>query len=279
MLEDADLVVMGRSTPSTGYGDNKEAWNLISTPTLSLEMWANRNNRLNWFNTDGVNGPVGDSAVVYKAYINEPDDPVFESLDIIDDSLDWVVGAFDAINTTDAGNGTLLASLADGTVLFVRFEPDEEFYIGSTDMPWGWRSFIGNGRDEGSNPPFNYYNFTPESEQVFLAECANLIRLGGYTPNNEQENTATPETFKLSQNFPNPFNPTTIIPFHLPEKSSVRLSLINILGEEVAEIVNREYGPGYHEVMFNGQNLSAGLYFYKIETEEFSAVKKLVIVK
>ena len=279
MLEEADLIVLGRSTPSTGYMDpHKEAWNSITTPILNLEMWAARNIRLNWFNTESML-IVADSGVVFRAYINEPDDPVFEGLDVSDDSLDWVIGPFDAIGTTDGGLGEVLASLADGTVLFVRFEPDVEFYPGTNDAPWGWRSFIGNGRDNSSLPPYNYYNFTPESEQVFLAEVENLIILGGYTAINEQENTATPATFELSQNFPNPFNPTTTIPFNLPEKSHVRLSLINILGEVVAEIVNEEYGAGYHEIVFNGENLAAGLYFYKIQTEEYSAVKKLVIVK
>ena len=98
------------------------------------------------------------------------------------------------------------------------------------------------------------------------------------SPVAEHENT-TPATFALSQNYPNPFNPSTTIPFDLPEKSHVRLSLSNILGEEITEIVNQEYSAGHHEMVFNAGDLAAGIYFYRIETDGFSAVKKLALIK
>ncbi|MBN1782281.1 T9SS type A sorting domain-containing protein, partial [bacterium] len=81
------------------------------------------------------------------------------------------------------------------------------------------------------------------------------------------------------QNYPNPFNPTTMIPFDLPERSHVRLSISNVLGQEIREIARGEYGAGHHEVMLDAASLAAGVYFYQIETEHYTAVRKLAVVK
>ena len=80
-LYNANLVVMGRSTPSTGYGDHKQAWNDITTPILNLELWNCRSNRLNWFNTTNMVS-LTDEGVIHNAIIDDPpNDPVFEGLD------------------------------------------------------------------------------------------------------------------------------------------------------------------------------------------------------
>jgi hypothetical protein len=277
-LINADLIIMGRSTPSPGYGDHKQAWNDIPTPILNLELWNCRSNRLNWFNTTTMVS-IADEGVLYNAIIDVPDDPVFEGWDT-SAPLPWVIGPLDAVGTKDAGNGTVLARMeSDSTVLFVRFEPDVEFYDGAGDWPAGPRTVIGNGRDVSGGAPFHYYNFTPESEQIFLAEVARMVALGRGSAVKDRKSTISPSNFILSQNFPNPFNPTTTIPFRLPEKSHVRLNLTDILGKEIREIADDEYGAGYHEIVFDAGNLAAGIYFYKIETERYSAVKKLAVVK
>jgi hypothetical protein len=283
-LYDANLIIYGRSTPSTTYGNHKIAWNDITTPVLCLELWACRNSRLNWFDTDEMDlfTSEADSDSVFYAIIEAPDDPVFEGIDT-EDHVPWMIGINDQIKTTDPGNGTLLAwSESTDDVLFVRFEPDDEFYEGAGDYAGGYRSFIGNGRDNSSEPPFNFYNFTEESETVFFREVERLFVLGGGvmpSPVENREIINAPSNFELSQNYPNPFNPTTIIPFTLPEQSHVRLSLINILGEEIMEIVNGEYGAGQHKITFTAENLATGIYFYKIKTEKYTSVKKLIFAK
>ena len=99
-----------------------------------------------------------------------------------------------------------------------------------------------------------------------------------------------PEEYSLSQNYPNPFNPSSKIEFGLPENSNVTLSVFNILGEEVARLVDGELNAGYHIVTWkgtseNGQRLSSGIYFYKITstalsgTRQFSEVKKMIMLK
>lgn len=93
-----------------------------------------------------------------------------------------------------------------------------------------------------------------------------------------------PNEFNLSQNYPNPFNPITKIKFANPVDASVKLSIYNITGEKVKEIVNKFYNSGNHEISFDGSDLNSGVYFYKIEFTSadgtyYSDVKKLTLIK
>ena len=91
--------------------------------------------------------------------------------------------------------------------------------------------------------------------------------------------TELPIEFNLSNNYPNPFNPSTTIKFALPKSSKVRLSVYNLLGQEVAVVLNQNVNAGYHEITFNGSDLSSGVYFYKLVAGEFIRVKKMMLVK
>ncbi|MCW8996017.1 MAG: T9SS type A sorting domain-containing protein, partial [Psychromonas sp.] len=86
-------------------------------------------------------------------------------------------------------------------------------------------------------------------------------------------------SFLLEQNFPNPFNPTTIIGFGIQNKSDVKITILNAIGEEVAVVLNEEREPGYHTVEFNAANLPSGVYFYQLKTGEFVLTKKMLLLK
>jgi len=92
-------------------------------------------------------------------------------------------------------------------------------------------------------------------------------------------NTEMPKTFWLSQNYPNPFNPTTSIGFSIPKRSFISLKIYDILGKEVSTLVNEVRNAGSHTVTFDGSNLSSGIYFYRIETEDFIDTKKMTLIK
>jgi len=85
--------------------------------------------------------------------------------------------------------------------------------------------------------------------------------------------------YHLSQNYPNPFNPTTNINYELPVKGFVTLKIYDILGTEVAQLVNGVQQAGYYSVDFNAASLSSGTYFYKLTADKFSDVKRMVVVK
>jgi hypothetical protein len=88
-----------------------------------------------------------------------------------------------------------------------------------------------------------------------------------------------PVTFKLFQNYPNPFNPETKIRYTLKNTGKVRLSVLNILGQTIAILMNETQNSGMHEVLFSGEGLGSGVYFYKIETSEGTTTKKMVLIK
>jgi hypothetical protein len=95
----------------------------------------------------------------------------------------------------------------------------------------------------------------------------------------DNPHSGMPVQFELSQNFPNPFNPTTDISFALPQASDVRLGVYNMLGQQVAVLAQGTFEAGWHTVNFDAANLPAGLYFYRIEANDFTAIKKMMLLK
>ena len=85
--------------------------------------------------------------------------------------------------------------------------------------------------------------------------------------------------FELGQNYPNPFTPTTHIRFNIPETANAKLTVFNVMGEEVATLVNGVMQSGGHTVSWNAANMPTGVYFYQLQSGNFSQTKKLLLVK
>lgn len=92
-------------------------------------------------------------------------------------------------------------------------------------------------------------------------------------------NNNIPEKFFLYQNYPNPFNPSTKIRFDLPKAGFVKLNVYDLTGRLVTSLLNSRYEAGEYSYNFNAENLSAGVYFYKLETPEYTSVRKMILVK
>lgn len=91
--------------------------------------------------------------------------------------------------------------------------------------------------------------------------------------------TSTPNSFGLSQNRPNPFNPTTEISFSLPEASGVKLEVFNIRGQKVTTLADGTYSAGEHTITWDASDMSSGVYFYRLTTDGFTETKKMVLLK
>jgi photosystem II stability/assembly factor-like uncharacterized protein len=87
------------------------------------------------------------------------------------------------------------------------------------------------------------------------------------------------KSYLLEQNYPNPFNPTTTIGFGIQNKSNVKITILNAIGEEVAVVLNEEREPGFHQVEFNAANLPSGVYFCRIQASSFVETKKMILLK
>jgi hypothetical protein len=99
-----------------------------------------------------------------------------------------------------------------------------------------------------------------------------------YSPEVEVE-VSSPLEFSLEQNYPNPFNPTTTIGFGIKNKSNVKITILNAIGEEVAVVLNEEREAGFHQVEFSASNLPSGVYFYQLKAREFIQTKKMILLK
>ena len=88
-----------------------------------------------------------------------------------------------------------------------------------------------------------------------------------------------PDEYQLMQNYPNPFNPTTTIRYGLPEASNVKLVVYNVLGQQVAVLVNQQQDAGYYNVTFNGSRLNSGIYIFKIQSRSYTEVRKMILMK
>lgn len=88
-----------------------------------------------------------------------------------------------------------------------------------------------------------------------------------------------PDKYYLEQNYPNPFNPATTIVFSLPQKSFVKLKVFDLLGREVANLVDENLSEGKYKYDFNAASLPSGIYFYKLETEKFSETRRMMLIK
>jgi len=112
-------------------------------------------------------------------------------------------------------------------------------------------------------------------------KVGNFYILTGDSPTgNEGEPTSIVNEFTLSQNYPNPFNPSTTIKFNLPVKSSIKLEVFNILGQMVSTLIDGSLEAGQHSVEFNPQNLSSGVYIYKLSTDQnFNFTRKMILLR
>ena len=129
------------------------------------------------------------------------------------------------------------------------------------------------------NVTFNIRNFSQyQGQSQMIARQVILIGTSGNI-SAINSNKILPNQFALFQNYPNPFNPSTIISYEIPKHSFVTLKIFDILGREIATLVNEEKQIGKYSLKFDASNLSSGIYFYRITAGNFSSVKKMILIK
>jgi hypothetical protein len=135
-----------------------------------------------------------------------------------------------------------------------------------------------------------FYN---ASQSVYREFVANITYLGPQTPDTclisafistsgsavDEHGNLLPDTYVLQQNYPNPFNPSTNIQYAIPGSGLVSLRVYDMLGQEVATLVNEHQEAGSYRVEFNGEDLPSGTYFYRMQAGEFSQARTMVLVK
>jgi hypothetical protein len=127
-----------------------------------------------------------------------------------------------------------------------------------------------------------FYSFTDDKISRLTKISYRLKQIdfdGSFTYSDELDFNILPERFALEQNYPNPFNPETVIKFQLPSKEFVSLKIYNVLGIEVAVIINEEREAGVHEITFNADGLTSGVYYYTLLAGDFVKTNKMILLK
>jgi hypothetical protein len=117
---------------------------------------------------------------------------------------------------------------------------------------------------------FNQYKFVPRTDADFA---------GVVTGVEDEPVETAPASYALEQNYPNPFNPSTVIRYALPAAGFTTIRVYNLIGQEIATLFNGMQDAGRHTLRFNAASLPSGVYFYRIESGSFRAVKKMMLVK
>jgi len=146
------------------------------------------------------------------------------------------------------------------------YEAIEFIYPASTKMTFQMTVFDNNGNES-----------VPRSNTV----VSDLWKDSGNAVAEEQK---LPETFDLAQNYPNPFNPTTAISYQLPKASFVNLTIYSATGQQIRTLVNGTISAGYHHINWDamddaGHKVASGIYFYRIDAEDFISIKKMTLMK
>ena len=139
----------------------------------------------------------------------------------------------------------------NGEVYTLKLNPSGSTKIAASN--YAWPTFKGNNKRTGNKSEI----------------------LTGINENNSNE----VKEYTLAQNYPNPFNPSTIINYQVPASGLVTIKIYDVLGREIATLVNKEKSPGRYTVKFDGSNLASGLYFYRITTNNYIETKKMLLMK
>ena len=198
-------------------------------------------------------------------------------------SSDNIISAF-SINLTDKNQNGLFVPF-DKYITFTFSYKNEELKLGNYSNKNLKVKYLSDDNElyEVTNAKFDYNNNTVTFSQNVL-NGTYVIEASEQTKLNNVTETLIPETFSLSQNYPNPFNPETRISFSIPEKGFVKLSIYNIIGSEVKNLINNELDKGIYHVSWNGKDnygkdVSSGVYLYKLEFNNSSIVKKMNLIK
>ena len=115
---------------------------------------------------------------------------------------------------------------------------------------------------------------------LLLFFITGTINVSAYNKEHTADLKGNPDKFILNQNYPNPFNPETKISFSLPKPANITIKVYDIMGGEVATLINNEKkSAGSHQISFDAVNLPSGIYFYRLLSDNFSESKKMILIK
>ncbi|PID58165.1 MAG: hypothetical protein CR986_08060 [Ignavibacteriae bacterium] len=285
--------------------DGGKTWTLMEN---DIKIWASGDT---WRRIDFVNSEVG---YFYEYFGNRPLKGIYKSMNggnnwsktSLDSSALTVLKFFDeniglaviglasknkVMRTIDGGKTwteSVVQNLAWGNdIEFLPNDPskvwftdyDNLFYSNDTGKTWVKQNFT---------PPAKMRDivFTDSANGWIICDNAvyHTTNNGGYATNIVDNKSTISNTFKLNQNYPNPFNPETTIEYTIPSSLkgkilNVKLTVYNVLGKKIKTLVNKNQTSGNYSIKFNAENLPSGIYFYRLQVNNFNQVRKMLLLK
>ena len=145
---------------------------------------------------------------------------------------------------------------------------------------WKKIGFVAGNGNSNSPKFYSFRELMPIISDNYYYRLKQIDTDGEYKYSDSIEiNIDSPADFSLKQNYPNPFNPSTVIKYILPKTSFVTLNIYDVLGRKFKTLVNKIQQLGMHEVRFNGNNLSNGIYFYRLKVGDYIKTMKMLLIK
>jgi hypothetical protein len=191
-------------------------------------------------------------------------------------------GPFNYIITPQLANGVGIVSLVEGRASSTPVTIEK-----STDNGTTW-TVVGTVQTTANATPAtitvndaqaNKIRFSNQTTGTGKDEDLDELSVTSYTGTAVGEEVGIPNNYSLAQNYPNPFNPSTKISFELPKEGFTTLSVFNVLGQKVANLVNKNLQAGSHEFTFDASELNSGVYLYKLESGNFVKTMKMLLIK
>ena len=263
------------------YWDPKVADLAAEANTMGINGWTTgwvnqsikMNDRTAGFFANDATYPYLTQGIWYDKLPNftDPKDLLTDQVDVI---KAYSLAAVDTTSTdimdtwrvTSTGEGTF--HLSDWPIPVNLAYDDADLMVGGTDgLPVGDLNWFPTAKADFNTNQATYY--------AALVDGLN----NGHTVLAVRELGGTPTQFNLTQNYPNPFNPTTTINFSISEPGNVTLKVYDVTGKEITTLVNGFKTAQSYEVQFDGSNLSSGVYFYTIHSNDFTLTKKMILMK
>jgi hypothetical protein len=148
---------------------------------------------------------------------------------------------------------------------------------------WKTIGFVDGNGNSNSPHEYSFSDYNYKNNYKLIYRLKQIDTDGKFEYSNEVEMDFIIREYSLSQNYPNPFNPTTTITFNLTEENFVSINIFSVLGEKITTLTSQFYEAGKHEIDFNAQEYSTGIYLYRIDIgingEKFSQIKKMNLIK
>ena len=155
---------------------------------------------------------------------------------------------------------------------------DVQRAVSGTDV-WTTLGFVNGHGNSNSPKDYSFVDVTKSGGAVSY-RLKQIDIDGSFKYSNEVELSVTlAKEFVLEQNYPNPFNPTTVISYSIPTASHVSVKVYDVLGNLISTLVNKKQVASSYQVNFDANNLSNGVYFYKIQAGNYTAIKKMLLIK